>query len=123
MAKRGGVGFSHEEKTKLWARWKAGDCVSDIARSLEVPGSRVHYVLAGAGGMVPSPRSRASRALRMEEREEISRGIAAKKSASQIAARLGRATCTITREIKQNGDPSYRAKEADAFSLGTSTTS
>jgi hypothetical protein len=38
MAKRGGVGFSHEEKTKLWARWKAGDCVSDIARSLEVPG-------------------------------------------------------------------------------------
>jgi len=116
MAKRGGVGFSHEEKTKLWARWKAGDCVSDIARSLEVPGSRVHYVLAGAGGIVPSPRSRASRALRMEEREEISRGIAAKKSASQIAARLGRATCTITREIKRNGGPeSYRAKEADAL--------
>ena len=116
MAKRGNVGFSHEEKTRLWARWKAGDCVSDIARSLEVPGSRVHYVLAGAGGIVPSPRSRAPRALRMEEREEISRGIAANHTASQIAARLGRPTCTITREIKRNGGTdAYRAKEADAL--------
>jgi IS30 family transposase len=115
MAKQGSVGFSREERAKLWARWKAGDCVSDIARSLEVPGSRVHYVLAGAGGIAPSPRSRAPLALRMEEREEISRGIAAKNSASQIAARLGRPTCTITREINRNGGPdAYRAKEADA---------
>ena len=40
MAKTGRAGLSHEQKAQLWARWKAGDSVSDIARSLEVAGSR-----------------------------------------------------------------------------------
>ena len=119
MAKRGRVGLSHEQKSKLWARWKAGDCVSDIARSLEVPGSRVHHVLACAGGMVPAARRRASRALRMEEREEISRGIAAGDSVRRIAARLRRPACTITRELARNGGRgAYRASEADALAWG-----
>jgi IS30 family transposase len=114
MAKRGRVGLSHEQKAELWTRWKAGECVSDIARALEVPGSRVHHVLACAGGMVPAARRRSSRALRMEEREEISRGIAAGHSAQCIAARLRRPTCTITRELARNGGRNaYRASEAD----------
>ena len=114
MAKRGRAGLSHEQKARLWARWKAGDCVSDIARSLEVPGSRVHHVLACTGGMVPAKRRRSSRALRMEEREEISRGVAAGDSMRRIAARLQRPTCTITRELARNGGRgAYRASEAD----------
>ena len=103
MAKRGRAGLSHEQKAKLWARWKAGDCVSDIARALEVPGHRVHNVLAGAGGIVPVARRRSSRDLRLEEREEISRGIAAHEPAQRIAKRLGRSKSTITREIARNG--------------------
>ena len=91
MAKKARAGLSHEQKARLWARWKAGECVSDIARALEVPGSRVHHVLACTGGMVPAKRCRSSRALRMEEREEISRGIAAGDSVRRIAARLRRA--------------------------------
>ena len=115
MAKRGSLGFSHEQKSELWARWKTGDCVSDIARALEVPGSRVHHVLAGTGGIAPVARRRSSRALRMEEREEISRGIAAGHSAQRIAARLQRPVCTITRELARNGGrDGYRASEADA---------
>ena len=114
MAKRGRAGLSHEQKARLWARWKAGDCVSDIARSLEVPGSRVHHVLACTGGMVPAKRRRSSRALRMEEREEISRGVAAGDSMRRIAARLQRPACTITRELARNGGRgAYRASEAD----------
>ena len=114
MAKRGRPGLSHEQKARLWARWKAGDCVSDIARSLEVPGSRVHHVLACTGGMVPAKRRRSSRALRMEEREEISRGVAAGDSMRRIAARLQRPACTITRELARNGGRgAYRASEAD----------
>lgn len=58
MAKRGRPGFSHTEKSDLWARWKAGECVSDIARALQVPGSRVHHVLACTGGIVPAARRR-----------------------------------------------------------------
>jgi len=116
MAKRGRPGLSQVEKAELWARWKAGDCVSDIARALQVPGSRVHHVLACAGGVVPAGRRRSPRALRMEEREEISRGIAAGDSAQRIAARLQRPVCTVTRELARNGGRStYRASEADVL--------
>ncbi len=115
MAKRGRPGLSQLEKAELWNRWKAGECVSDIARALQVPGSRVHHVLSCAGGIVPAARRRSSRALRMEEREEISRGIAAGDSARIIAARLQRPVCTVTRELARNGGRSaYRASEAEA---------
>lgn len=116
MAKKGSSGFSHEQKSELWTRWKAGESVSDIARALEVPGSRVHHVLASDGGIVPKARRRSSQALRMDEREEISRGIAAGHSAQRIAARLQRPTCTVTRELARNGGrDAYRASEADAL--------
>jgi len=88
MAKRGRPGLSQLEKSELWSRWKAGECVSDIARALQVLGSRVHHVLACAGGMVPAVRRRSPRALRMEEREEISRGIATGDSAQRNTPHL-----------------------------------
>ena len=116
MAKTGRAGLSHEQKAQLWARWKAGDSVSDIARSLEVAGSRIHDVLAFTGGIVPVKHKRASRALRLEEREEISRGIAAGDSLRRIAARVQRPVCTISRELSRNGGRcAYRASEADAL--------
>jgi IS30 family transposase len=52
--------------------------------------------------------------LRLEEREEISRGIAAGQSIRQIAHGLGRAPSTVSREIRRNdGSQRYRAKRAD----------
>src|SRR3954467_4947432 len=114
MAKRGRPGLSHEQKAELWSRWKAGECVSDIARALVVPGSRVHHVLAGNGGIAPMVRRRSSRALALCEREEISRGIPAGHSARQIATHLVRSACTVTRELARNGGRSrYRASAAD----------
>jgi IS30 family transposase len=115
MAKRGRPGLSPAEKADLWKRWKAGECVSDIARALQVPGSRVHHVLSCAGGIMPATRRRSPQALRLEEREEISRGVAAGDSAQRIAARLQRPACTVTRELTRNGGRSaYRASEAEA---------
>ena len=65
---------------------------------------------------MPAVRRRSPRALRMEEREEISRGIAAGESARRIAARLQRPACTVTREFARNGGRSaYRAAEADVL--------
>jgi IS30 family transposase len=52
--------------------------------------------------------------LRIDEREEISRGIAAGNSPAQIAARLGRHRSTVSREIARNGGRErYRAKDAE----------
>lgn len=116
MAKKGRPGLSHDQKSELWTRWKAGECVADIARALAVPGSRVHHVLACNGGIAPMARRRSLRALKMEEREEISRGIASGQSVRQIAARLQRPACTVSRELARNGGRSaYRASTADAL--------
>jgi IS30 family transposase len=53
-------------------------------------------------------------ALSLAEREEISRGVVACRSMRAMAASLGRAASTISREISRNGGcRGYRASDAD----------
>jgi IS30 family transposase len=57
--------------------------------------------------------------LRFEERERISRGIAAGQSARAIARDLGRAPSTISREIERaGGRRGYRALNAERGAIG-----
>ena len=107
--------FTPKQKAELWERWRSGQCVADIARALARRNkSGVYRVLALHGGIAPTPRRSASAALRLEEREEISRGIAAGWSMRRIAQGLGRSLSTVSREIRRNGGCSaYRASEAD----------
>jgi IS30 family transposase len=57
--------------------------------------------------------------LRFEERERISRGIAAGESARTIARALGRAPSTVSREIGRGGGrPRYRALGAERATTG-----
>lgn len=107
--------FRASERAELWERWRAGQCVADIARALERRNkSGVYRVLALYGGIAPVPRRRAALRLGLEEREEISRGIAAGRSIRAIAAGLGRAPSTVSRELGRNGGASaYRASDAD----------
>ena len=107
--------FTPRQRAELWERWKGGQCVADIARSLGRRNkSGVYRILAVNGGIAPAPRQRAPVALRLQEREEISRGVAAGRSIRRIAQDLGRAPSTISREIRRNGGCSaYRASEAD----------
>ena len=87
-----------------------GRCPPHIDRSSSAP----RGVLALNGGIAPEPRRRAAGALRLEEREEISRGIAAGRSMRRIAQGLRRSPSTVSREIRRNGGCSaYRAGEAD----------
>jgi len=109
------IRFTAPQKAELWERWKNGQCVADIARALGRRNkSGVYRILAHDGGIVPLPRRRAAGALRLEEREEISRGIAAGRSIRWIASDLGRSPSTVSREIGRNGgSQAYRASQAD----------
>ena len=115
MAKIGRPGLSREKKAELWERWKSGECASDIARALERTKGAIHHVLAFNGGIAPVARRRGAVALMLDEREEISRGIAGGESIRRIAASLGRSPSTVSREVARHGGRrSYRATEADA---------
>ena len=109
------IWFTPQRRAELWERWKNGQCVADIARALERRNkSGVYRILAFNGGIAPQPRRRAAGALRLEEREEISRGIAAGRSMRRIAQGLRRSPSTVSREIRRNGGyTAYRASEAD----------
>lgn len=115
MAEVARIWFTPKQKAELWGRWRAGQCVADIARALERRSkSGVQRILALNGGISPRVRRRAAGALRPQEREEISRGVAAGRSIRRIAALLGRAPSTVSRELKRHGGrAAYRASEAD----------
>src|SRR4029078_10331265 len=95
--------FTPKQRAELLERWRSGQCVADIARALERRNmSGISRVLALNGGIAPLPRRRAQRALRLTEREEISRGIAAGWSMRRIAQTLGRSPSTVRRQIRRN---------------------
>ena len=109
------IRFTAAQKSELWERWRNGQSAAAISRALERRNKTgVDRIVVLHGGMAPAPRRRAEAALRLEEREEISRGIAVGGSLRQIARGLGRAPSTISREIRRNGgSDAYRANRAD----------
>ena len=115
MAHMGRPGLSAAQKADLWQRWKQGQSLSEIGRALGKHAGSIHGMVSSNGGFIPAVRRRSRRALTLAEREEISRGLAADRSIRQIAARLGRAPSTVSREIACHGGAHiYRATEADA---------
>lgn len=115
VAQMGRPGLSVSQKADLWQRWKSGQSLSDIGRALGKHAGSVHGVVSSNGGIIPVVRRRSRLALTLAEREEISRGIAGDASIRQIAAKIGRAPSTVSREIARHGGMStYRAAEADA---------
>jgi IS30 family transposase len=113
MAQMGRPGLSLQQKQELWARWKAGQSLSDIGRSLGKQAGSIFGVLSLRGGIAPPARRRSPLSLSMHEREEISRGLVAGLSLRKIAKQLGRAPSTISREVSRNNGRKYRAANAD----------
>ena len=109
------IWFTSAQKAELWERWKQGQSISAISRALERRNKTgVQRIVSLHGGIAPPARQRAALALGLEEREEISRGIAADRSIRSIARGLGRSPSTICREISRNGGAqAYRATRAD----------
>jgi hypothetical protein len=97
----------------------AGESLRLIARKLGKRGPSVRAFVLQTGGVQRHPPRRALGCLSMAEREEISRGVAAGEPCRQIAARLGRAPSTVSRELARNGGRGcYRAQAADAAAIG-----
>ena len=112
-------GYTVADLDEVWIRWNRGESLKAIGRVLGKEGSSVYGQIAPYGGIRPQTRCRSKRALTLAEREEISRGIAAKQSMRSIGARLGRAASTVSREISRNGGyDKYRALEADERAWG-----
>jgi hypothetical protein len=121
MAKTGRPGLSREKKAELWERWKSGQCASDIARALARTKGAIHHVLAFNGGIAPVARRRCPVALVLDEREEISRGIAAGRSIRRIAASLGRSPSTVSREVARHGGRSRYCMDSTPCRLSRAT--
>ena len=114
MGRRYGRGFTAAEKTALWDRWRRGESLKAIGRAFGKPSSSIHFQVSPHGGIRPAPRRRSRLALTLSERETISRGIAAHRSARSMARFLGRSPSTVSREVRRNGGyDRYRAAQAD----------
>ncbi len=108
------VRFSEAERVEVWDRRQAGEGNRWIGRRLGRSGGSIRAFVESWGGVRPEPRRRSLRHSSLDEREEISRGVAAGDSLRMVAARLGRAPSTISRELARNGGRvGYRAHHAD----------
>ena len=101
MAQKERRGLSPVERAELWTRFKAGESFTTIGRALGRHVGTVYAVVRAHGGIAPAVRRRARGALTLEEREAISRGLAAGESLRGMAQALQRAPSTISREICQ----------------------
>jgi IS30 family transposase len=107
---------------EVWVRLRAGMAAKPTARELGLSTSTVRDYLHRCGGIRPDPRRRAVVRLSLAEREEISRGLAAGHSLRVIAADLGRAPSTVSREVAANGGArGYRALRADRAAWARAT--
>src|SRR3546814_6015171 len=114
MKRRQRIYYTAAQRSESWDRWQRGESMSSIGRGFDRESSSIFSVLSPSGGIRPAERRRSGRALRLIEREEISRGLVAGRSLRSIAAQLGRAPSTISREIGRNGGRDrYRGTVSD----------
>jgi IS30 family transposase len=114
MARKPRIRYTDELKSEIWDKYKQGNSLWSIARSIDVSSISIYRQLAPTGGIRPPPRKRSRLALSLAEREEISRGIVAELSIRTMASQLDRAPSTVSREINRNGGyDDYRATPAE----------
>jgi Helix-turn-helix domain len=90
MKYRTRIYYTETDKALMWERWRQGESLQAIAQLFDRNHSAIGGILARTGGIRPLPRSRAALALKLSEREEISRGVMAGRSMRTMARALGR---------------------------------
>ena len=102
------------DKATVWRLWHKGESMSAISRAIDRTPASVFGYLRQFGGIEPRERVRRPDALTLEEREDISRGLAHGESMRSIARSIGRNVSTVSREVGRNGGVTrYRAISAD----------
>lgn len=101
MKDRKRIHYTDSQKALMWDRWQRGKPLHRIAALFDRHASSLRSILIQHGGIRPLSKQRSLRALSLAEREENSRGLAAERSIRLIAAALGRAPSTVSREINR----------------------
>jgi transposase, IS30 family len=110
--------LTESEKTAFWDRRAGGESTTRIARHMGLTLETIRRHVLGTGGIRPRPRTKSRLALTVENREDISRGLASADSLRVIARRIGRSPSTISREVARNqGRQVYRAATAELATL------
>ncbi len=106
MVRWGRAGLPPERKRLLADHLAAGLSPSEAARAAGVSRSHAYLLHHRMGGVYRPPDvTYSARYLSREERYELARLRELNMGVRQIAARLGRAASTITRELARNADP------------------
>ena len=95
--------YTDADKALIWDRWQKGESINAIGRHFGRSHSSIQGILSRTGGIRPRARQRSRLALTLAEREEISRGVVTGSSIRSIAASIGRAPSTVSRELRHNG--------------------
>jgi len=111
-------GLSNTEKLKIWRLWREGKTLSELGLTVDRHAGSIFGVLKLKEGISPVQRKRRKSFLSLEEREDISRGLASTLSIREIARRIEKSPSTVSREINRNGGTvKYRAIIADKKAL------
>lgn len=115
MGRRVTYRLTQSERDAVRQQVRAGATYRALATAFRCATKTVQRVMTQCGGLSVRRTPRARVRLTVAEREEISRGLQAQESCHAIAARLGRAPSTISREVAAGGGRRrYRAWQADA---------
>ncbi len=114
MVYRGRVRAPREVRLAFWESVRSGLGWQDAAVEAGFPRGAERWFRAAGGVKGNGPGPVTGRFLSLAEREEIAVGLAAGDSVRVIAARLGRAPSTVSREVRRNClyRGSYRATSA-----------
>jgi transposase, IS30 family len=116
VVKNGRPGLPREVRVRFWDGVRAGLGSRRAAVAAGVSHPLAWRWFTAAGGVTANgPRAGTGRFLSLAEREEIALGRARGEGVRVIAARLGRAPSTVSREVSRNGGRGrYRALAAQA---------
>src|SRR5712692_3491824 len=91
------------EKGEIWMRGGRGEPVWMIARHMGRSRRAVRDHVTSTGGVPPHKPQRSRHELTIGEREAMSSGLAVGATCKAMAARMGRAPSSVSREVRRNG--------------------
>jgi len=94
--------LTEADRFEIQQRISVGESFAAAALAVGCSKKSIQRFIAGTGGLAPKSWQRSPRHLSLAEREELLRGLLAGVSLRDIAARLGRAPSTISRELRRN---------------------